>query len=337
MKITFPLLDKIFFGSLRMHLNRTLPAAYFREQLSEMKTERLFVQRSRSCKPIDLVSPRAQWYLKMTEKDINALSNIFFERIKDEKDDMHKTYLVFNALSNTLLPAFNALCDYSIVLKKYPAKAEKQLNHAEQERMHAEENQILTFMKGSLAALYLDIQEQADLAATSLVSISEEQIYSYHFLEEPPVESLIIKAETITPALPKNQSSETFVPYKGDVVQNNKLKISYKMILKADEFYELEKQLFAYGLLDKYGQFAPNKAKSHSALMSAVYKKIIMAGFFRKKLPGNPSEVSENDIRKYLDHRYGVKLDQQFRKTTRKEIEKASLKLPFLEHHSMFR
>lgn len=337
MKAFFPNLQQIFHGKYRLHLNRGEKEAFFREQIQQIKPERYLTQRQLQAFSVALFSQRALWVAALIEQDVVSFSNDFFPRIENESMPEQQLSLGYVVLIKKIVPAFHAVLRMIETLKKIPPLVPEVGSVAAVERVLREEQQLIALIKATLVALYLDVQEATPLAGSSLPKFDEAGIYSYYFLEEPPTTSMIKTADPIVKPLKKQKEKVVFVPFKGDRVHPERLKVSYDEILKTEELAQLESQLYDYGLIDKDAKFIKNKAHSNSKLMAVVYRKMIDAGFFRKNAIGSSTMLQEKDIRAYLDHRYSAKLEQQIRKLKSEDIEKAYQKLPFLERHPMFR
>ena len=336
MKAFLPNLQQIFHGKYRLHLNRGEKEAFFRQQMQQMKAERYLTQRHLQAFPEPLFSQRALWVATLIEQDVVSFSNDFFPRIENESMPEQQLSLGYVILTKKIVPAFHAVLRMMDTLKKMPPMVADVGSAAAAERILREEQQVTALIKATLIALYLDVQDATPLGSL-LPKFDEKNLYNHYFLEEPPTTSLIKTANPIVKPLKQQNVKMVFVPFKGDRVHHEGLKVSYNEILKTEELAQLESHLYDYGLIDQDAKFIKNKADSNSKLMAVVYRKMIDAGFFRKNAIGSSTMLQEKDIRAYLDHRFSAKLEQQFRKLKSEDIEKAYQKLPFLERHPIFR
>lgn len=337
MKAFFPNLQQIFHGKYRLHMNRGEKEAFFRHQLQQIKPERYLTQRKHQAFSGSIFSPRSLWVVALIQQDVISFSNDFFPRIENEKRPEQQFSLCYSVLTKKIVPAFYAVLRMMDTLQKKPPTPANTGSAMAAERFSREEHQLIAFIKATLTALYLDVQDVTPPSDNILPKFDVAGLYNYYFLEEAPVDSLIKVADPIVKPMEKLKEKVTFVPFKGDRVRNGNLKVSYNEILKTGELEQLESMLYEYGLIDEDAKFIKNKANSHGMLMAVVYRKMIDAGFFRKNAIGSKDILHENDITTYLDHRYEANAEQQFRRLKTEQMEKAYQKLPFLEYHSMFK
>jgi hypothetical protein len=90
--------------------------------------------------------------------------------------------------------------------------------------------------------------------------------------------------------------------------------LSYDTIIKNPKrFAEFEEHLFLYGFIDEEYNFT-NKHGMKSE-MAQKYHQMIKEGYFFPRDFKRFKDILPRDIRKFLDHRYLVNLDKQFRNT----------------------
>ncbi len=338
MIISFPNITAILRGRYRLHFQRSLPEAYFREQIASLTPSRLRVQRRFQTNSMPVFSLRQQWYEQLIRQDEILFSNNFIERLNTEKDSEHKEYLIYIA-GKELINLMKEVQQLPENLQKHTLEDVFGLKTADILRIHQDEEQIIRLIKAVLAALYLDIQTRSKSTMQRSPIMDEKAIYKYIYLEEMEDGSLIKEADYIPVPLTKVQIKDdfVFVPLRGDREDLHNLKVRYEDIVKSDAFFSLEEILFEYGLLNRHGHFIKNKSKSHNKAMAAVYHRIVDLNFFRKTNLNAKKEIKPPDIRAYLDRRYASDLTQEFRKFSDKDMEAALIKLPFLDHDPRFR
>lgn len=312
------------------------PAAWYREKLKVIGTERQTVQRNWSVKNMPAFSERHQWYKALIELDETHFCNSFLGRMAMETDAGHKHYLWYEAMEKIvwLMKEVQSLPSRLAELTAYPDGG---LAPVTTERLKLEDQHILEHLKACLAGLYLELQAVSPKPEARFPVLDEQSIYRYHYLEASPAESLLMPASVIVLPLPAIVQPEAFVPLRTDRPHQARTKISFADIIDTEKLFALEANLYDYALIDNHSRFVKNKARSHNRLMAVVYHVIAEAGIFRKTILGSKVVIAPKHIQSYLDVRYQANLSQEFRKVTDDSREFAFLKLPFLERDHRFR
>jgi len=167
-----------------------------------------------------------------------------------------------------------------------------------------------------LIRLYLEIQESYSENLKD-EPLSEEEIYLTYFNEQTPIPSLIIPADKINIVksplmIKKEESKKSFNARRSDIREDSKGVLSYEQIIKnQSRFAQIEEELFSNGFIDENYQYIDKHGQKQK--FAAIYHQLIRKGYFNNRIfPGN-KEIKSAVIRKFLDHRYNVDLDKQFR------------------------
>lgn len=102
------------------------------------------------------------------------------------------------------------------------------------------------------------------------------------------------------------------------------------LIINKHKFGEIELQMYKNGLINAEYSFVPCKAESHHTLMAVLYHEMINKGIFKTHFIRLNRGFSPTDYRKYLDDRYSIDTNQQFRRMTKEMRDFAIEKLPWI-------
>jgi len=178
-----------------------------------------------------------------------------------------------------------------------------------------DETYIIQFLKYQLIRIYLEIQE-AFQDYLKEDAVSEDELHSIYFLEQPPSKSILVEAKKIklpTPASQVNAKPDTvqFIPKAFDFRTDKKGVLSYKTIVKdANRFSRFEEELFSQGLIDVDYTFGNQHGQIQE--MAAIFHTLIKKGYFNKRNFEKKKDIKPIDIRKFLDHRYESNTFKQF-------------------------
>jgi len=143
--------------------------------------------------------------------------------------------------------------------------------------------------------------------------------FKYNCLYYPIFKSLLSYKTYLTKGL---SLDKIFTPITNDFRdEKSPSGFSYEQIKDKEQFAEIEQKMFDETLIDKDYNFI--ERKGNKSIFIASYKIMIAKGLFYNPFIKNDTRINytENDIKTYLDIRYNIKKNQQFRKLTQNDIE----------------
>lgn len=168
-------------------------------------------------------------------------------------------------------------------------------------------------LKHELVRLY------AEVSSEQKIEIDEafiDEVYERFYFEHSPKPSLIHDSSIIVVVQdlkPKKVITDTdFQIRYADFRPEKRGILSYETIIKNQKrFAEFEEHLFSYGFIDENYNFT-NKHGMKTEL-AKKYHELINDGCFMPRDFNLLKDIQGRDIRIFLDHRYQVNLDKQFR------------------------
>lgn len=280
-------------------------------------------------------SNKRKYFLKLIENEATNCINDTHISIGESSGINHGKYLIYPLLNKTLkdlMKATNTLIEERELteLKFKPNNGKIQKGNT------ADEAFIFQYLKHQLIRLYLEISESyPDFRKSETLEL--EELYEIYFDEVAPTFQIINKAEPSpviedTP-LPANPPTDNqFKALKHDIRPEKKGILTYDDIVKHNQYFaRFEEILFQQGLINS--KYTLNSKHGHKNEMAKMYHFVISKGYFAQRTFEPIKQIKELDIRKFLDHRYDVKLDKQFRTFTSKQKELVDFNnLPWLKN-----
>ena len=321
----------ILFLKLRPLRNRNILPIKYKELRSELQEETYKYQPFFEVDFFKAHTEKAKYYSSLIRNEAIRFYNHIYELINSAIDDEVRTLWVRTALVDLL---GNLLSNVSTEIDRLNlpiSNIDPSQNHKLKETQLSEETYIYQYLKVQLIQLYLDIQESFE-QYLPIDKLDEEDIYLNFFKETAPAKSFIKESERIElPIKIDKPEEQNFKAFYGDIKPITNSKADYNCIYNQTRFADVENNLYEYDIIDIDYNFKKSKSQSNHTLLAAVYKVLIENNYFRRNIIGSHDQLSDLDIRKYLDERYSVDTSQQFRRITAEQIEKAKINLPWLD------
>jgi hypothetical protein len=332
MENTLKQYHRILFLDLRPYRHRDDKQDVYRELLATQSVEHYQFQPAREVAFFKPPTPRTTWYRNLIHHEAISYYNEISLLIAAAQDDTEKRFHVYTALNKEVGEKLRQVATETERLDYRLEYINPEGNHRLKEIHTAEETYIFQYLKTELIALYLNIQEAFKEYLNEEIK-DEAWIYLVYFGEAVPKKPLLKSAEAIVlPLKPaKEKTTIGFRPVKNDIRPILLSKADYSIIKYPDRFAAVEEQLVEYDIIDDSYHFIKNKKQSNHTLLAAVYRELIDKNYFRRNIIGSAKKYTDNDIRKYLDERYGTDTSQQFRKLANEQREQAKRKLPWVE------
>jgi hypothetical protein len=314
----------ILFLELRPWLQRDASELKFKQDLIGMPKENYQFQPLYELSFPKALTFKRKYYLALIDNQAIAFLNSLHICVSEAPVENSKRYHVHMALTRTLSAL---LSDISRVIKERqytPAQYDPKFDKLPDDPQLSDEAFILDYLKHSVVRLFLEIQDTyPDLLKNE--KLEEADIYLKFFNQNAPSPSFFVEAERIVAPnavipIDKKENKTPFKPFAYDFKDTPKGILPYETIIKTPPRFTLfEEKLFDQGYINNKYEFVNNHGQKNELAM--IYHHLINKGYFNKRrFPGN-REIKDQDIRKFLDHRYKADIDKQFR-NYRKEPEK---------------
>ena len=324
------LYHQVLFLELRPWMKRDVSEAKYKELLQSFAKENISFRPLYEVSFIKPLNAKRKYYYSLIESEATRylynFEKVFFsaEKVEEKKYWVHTTLtkVISQKLKVTskTIKAHEYYLDQILPGVKTTTTAEYLLD----------ETYILQYLKCQLIRIYLEIQ-MAFKPFVKEDEVTEEELHSIYFKEEIFTTSFlkkIIYPEPLKGAGTKviPDTEYIFVPQKRDIREPGKGVITYKEIVnKTDKLARVESILFEFKLIDKEYSFIPTQG--NISKMAAVYRVLANNEFFLKTTFVNNKRTSVTDlhVRKFLNHRYVVNIDKEFRNFAKEEVLKAFL------------
>lgn len=285
---------RILFLDLRTTLSDSIPLAKFKSLLLELEQVQYKYQPLYELEKERVKNARQEYYQLMIDNTAVDFVNQFNSEITSAKSENEKKYVIHSALKSLMYYLQeNFRIQSKVVLKK------------------RDEVFVHTAMKNQLVRLYLEVKNEQK----EVFDFEEmEEVYQRFYGEPVPVPSIIFDAPLmiLNTKLVNPEKELDFQTRMNDFRPDKKGILSYDTIIKNPKrFAEFEENLFLYGFIDEEYNFT-NKHGMKSE-MAMKYHQMINEGYFMPRNFKLLKDIKSRDIRKFLDYRYCVNLDKQFR------------------------
>ena len=324
------LYHNVLFLELRPWLKRDVQESKYKELLQSIRKEAFSFQPAYEVVFQKPLTAKRKYYHSIIENEATTYLNNFQNLITDAGAENEKKYWVHTTLTKVIsqklkeaskvIKANEYYLDQILPGVKPNSKAEHLLD----------ETYILQFLKYQLIRIYLEIQT-AFKPFVKEDEVTEEELHSIYFKEEIFTTSFL---KQITYPEPIKGAGTTiiaatesiFTPEKREIREPSKGVLLYKEIVKqTDRLARVESILFELKLIDNEYSFIPTQG--NISKMAAVYRVLLNNEFFLKITFVNNKRTSVTDlhVRKFLNHRYAVNIDKEFRNFAKEEVLKTFL------------
>lgn len=285
--------NRIFFLDLRPWLLAKEPMVKFKLLLQETDLIKYNHQPVFDVEWTQPANVKQEYYQRFIENIGIGVLNDFQKELKSIKDQREKTYLIQCTVKN-----INSLVrDFNQVRTSAPAGGETVY--------------VFETLKHQLARLMLEVLETKENMERTI-----DEVYQGLFNEPAPNPEVIIDAAPVSEELPLVEEEKPvygeFRPRMEDFREEVNGILSYDTIIKNPKrFAEVEQDLFLQGFIDSNYNFTHTHGLKNE--LAGIYHKLIEKEYFVPRDFDRLKDIKPRDIRKFLDHRYQVNLDKQFR------------------------
>ena len=324
------LYHQLLFLDLRPWMKRDVSESKYKELLQSFSKENISFRPLYEVSFIKPLNAKRKYYHALIDSEATSYLNTFERNFFSAEKVNEKKYWVHTTLSKVIsqklkeaskiIKANEYYLDQILPGVKPNSKAEHLLD----------ETYILQFLKCQLIRIYLEIQK-AFKPFVKEDELTEEELHSIYFKEEIFTTSFLKKItynepikETGSKIIPDTES--IFTPEKREIREATKGVLSYKEIVsKTDKLARVESILFEQKLIDKEYSFVPTHG--NILKMAAVYRVLLNNEVFLKITFKDSKKVTVTDlhIKKFLNHRYAVNIDKEFRNFGKEEVLKTFL------------
>ncbi|HPT70313.1 MAG TPA: hypothetical protein PKW50_09200 [Syntrophomonas sp.] len=316
MNINLGEFNRILFLDLRPWLLTDAPEARFKQDLNSLQTIFNTVQPLYEVSYPKALTGKTKYFRVFIDHVATGFLNELHSEISLSIDQYARKYLVNMALTRTLN---GKLQEVARVMEEHGYTGEQTRydeSKSAEVKANEDENYIIGYLKRTLVRLYLEVQDTyTDLVSADILVIDD--IYRLYFRQGTPYPSGIIKAERIkvttpgSPVAPRAQQA-AFKAIANDFRNPAKGVLPYGVIIRTPaRFAAFEEQLFTHEYIDNDYNFTGRHGMKNG--MAAIYHLLIKKNYFSPRDYQSKKAIHPTDIRKFLDHRYNIGLDKQFR------------------------
>lgn len=309
-------LDEILYKGLRPWLDTNKPDEKFTPVISKIKTVYPGFQ---MLYEIDFIRPfnsKTEYYQKLILNESVAYCNNVVELINEDDNTKLKKYWLNDTLNNKLQ---TRLKDIGSIIKEKQydiSYINPRKNSFVQDADHKTATYVMQLLKTAFIRIYLEIQEVfKELFSHQL--LIEDDFYT-RFLNEPVPDNSFLKEVPQTIIIDNKliKAQGTQKPEFTPILDDNRPLIkgvgSYHDLVKNPQrFGMFEENLFLNDYIDtNYAYCGKHGYKNQLAI---IYHVVIEKQYFKTFNDSTKRKISPTDIVKFLNHRYGVDIDKQFR------------------------
>lgn len=293
--MTLETFRRILYLDLRPSVLEKFPLAKFKLLLMELEDIQYMHQPYFEVEKERTINSRHEYYQRLIDNAAITFLNEFRSELSESKSEKEKQYIIDSALKTVTY----YLLEIHLRLDSIPDNLTESL--------------VRPTLKHQLIRLYAEVSnEQKEIESNDSI----DEGYQRFFNEFAPTPSIIHEAYFVVAAsLPKPSiihSDNDFQIHFADFRPEKKGILTYDTIIKNQKrFGEFEEHLYLYGFIDENYNFT-NKHGLKTEL-AQKYHDIIKEGCFMPRDFKLLKDIKPRDIRKFLDHRYRVDLDKQFR------------------------
>jgi hypothetical protein len=286
---------RIIYLDLRPSVLEKFPLAKFKNLLIELEDIQYMHQPLLEVEKEKTFNVRHEYYQRLIDHAAISFLNEFRNELFQAQTEKEKQYIIELALKN--------LTYYLLENYIWCATSPNNLT----------ESLVKPALKHELVRLYVEVSnEQIGNFGDGFI----DEVYQRFYNESAPTPPMIHEASFVVavldPKLSFVHTDNNFHIHFADFRPDKKGILSYETIIKNQKrFAEFEEYLYIYGFIDEDYNFT-NKHGLKTEL-AQKYHDMIKEGCFMPRDFKLLKDIKTRDIRKFLDHRYGVDLDKQFR------------------------
>jgi hypothetical protein len=254
---------------------------------------------------------RQKYYQRLIDHAAISFLNGFRNELCNAKTEEERQYIIDIALKNLT----HYLLENYMRCTSYPNNLSESL--------------VKLALKHELVRLYVEVSsEQNAKIGDGFI----EEVYQRFYNESAPTPPMIHEASFVV-AIPDSKpliihSNNDFHIHYADFRPDKKGILSYDTIIKNPKrFANFEKDLYLQGFIDQDYNFTHKHGLKNE--LAAVYHEMISKEYFSPRDFEKLKEIKPIDVRKFLDYRYQVNLDKQFRVLSNADISQSKHAMDF--------
>lgn len=328
MKNHFIILDEIIYKGLRPWLEANNPDEKFASMISSVKEIEPTFQPKYQVNFERPFNNKTKYYSKfiLAEK-LKAINGLLDALHEDENPQLIK-YRLNDTLNKKLKTKIK---DIGKIIKDQqfePSYIDPKKTTFDVDQDHKTNTYVFQLLKVSLIHMYLEIQEvfkswvKDDFVIEDFYTqLLFEPITEKTYIEEAP-ETINIAPQPIT-IKPQETQKVVFVPILDDVRPSKKGVATFHDLVKnSRRFGAFEEKLFQNDFINE--QYSYCGKQGYKNQLAIIYHLIIEKNYFNSFNDSEKKKVTAREIVKFLNHRYDVDIDKQFRSYKNKPEERAS-------------
>ena len=316
MKNTLNIYNDILFLNLRPWIFGKQTDSKIRQLLSEIKEENYKTPPKYEVTFIKPLSNIRKYYQKIIDnEDINYLNELH-TAISNTLNKAEKEYIVSCAINKIIAQKMNETAEVINERKYTPEQFDLKRQSKISDTHLADESYILHLLKHHLVRLTMEIQEFYSQYLTEI--LSPEEIYNKYFNETSPKEKYISDANNYSETYQVNDIKQqkltkaTFKIIKGDIHPGKKDVALYNDIIRnPDRFGRFEEQLSIHQFINENYFYCGKQGYKNK--LAIIVHLLIEKNYFNNFNDTERRKITPRDIIKFINHRYDIDIDKQFR------------------------
>lgn len=321
------LYHQLLFLELRPWLKRDVSEAKYKELLQSFSNENISFRPLYEVSFIKPLTAKRKYYHALIDSEATSYLNNFERNFFSAEKVNEKKYWVHTTLTKVISQKLKEASKIIKANEYYLDQILPGVKPTSKAEYILDETYILQFLKCQLIRIYLEIQT-AFKPFVKEDEVTEEELHSIYFKEEIFTTSFLKQIiynepikETGLKIVPDTEY--VFTPEKREIREPRKGVLLYKEIVsKTDKLARVESILFEENLINKDCCFIATQG--NMSKMAAVYRVLLNNQVFLKITFKDSKRIPVTDlhVRKFLNHRYAVNIDKEFRNFGKVEVLK---------------
>lgn len=327
MKNYFTILDNILYKEMRPWLEANNPDQRFSAMISSIKLVQPTFQPKHEIQFERPFNNKTKYYSKLIHSEKIKTTNLLLEAMQEDDIPQLIKYRL-NATLNKKLKS--KIKDIGNIIKEQQFELSfinPRLTTFDVDQEHKTNTYIFQLLKTSLIHIYLEIQYVYKEWIQDEFLI--EDFYSQLLFEPIPDETFIKEATTIIeitpqPIIVKPQETQkiSFTPILDENRPSKKGVTSFHdLIRNPQRFGSFEEKLFQNDFISE--GYAYCGKQGYKNQLAIIYHLLIEKNYFKNFNDTDKKKINNRDIVKFLNHRYDVDVDKQFRSYKTKPEKRA--------------
>ncbi len=299
--------------------NRNTIDAQFKERLLNNPVVQYTCQPAYSVTYPGPANDFRRFYYRYISNAAISYLNWLHEQMKGALTDDERQFLIRESMERNLVSCLQETAKSFEYRDSSQPDFDYTLNAGRTPAQEQNEMYVLNYLKLQLVRLYMEVQA-AFPTFNSREVLKATEVLEYYFQDTKTTEDFLQQAAQleISPKIksaPTQRKKEPLLTREYDFRGEMPKGKSYTLIVEhPDKLSKAEEELFNQDILDSELQFI--NTHGNKRLLGAAYHIMVERGYFKNKIMGINNKRVNTTIRRFLEHRYNVNIEQEVRKLT---------------------